>query len=168
LGPGGDDAEGMVLLERLSQHPKELATSTTVDSQAALRTSSLVHSFSSIPWFRRFWAIQECVLNVDVILYCEQRATTLVRLFVGFRCSRVGSSLETCAFEKIAGLWSKYNVFDEQPNMEILHQVSDFDIRNLYIQFSEHGCSGDRDRICSVYAMACNVSPTMGQDAQRR
>jgi hypothetical protein len=165
LGPGGDDVEkGMTLLERMSQHPKDFETPKIFDPPGSVPNFSLVHSFFEVPRFRRFWTIQERILNVDVIFICGQESITLARLLASLRlftlAKRWGAAVDPPglrAFAKTGDLWRVYSIVDEQPSSD---KIPAFDILNLVHSFVEHDCRDDRDRIYAVYAMASNIAPT--------
>lgn len=176
LGPGGDDAEkGMVLLGRLSQRPKHLGAPTSVDTPEAVRAYSLVHSFFDVPWFRRFWTVQACILNVDVVFVCGPQLITLARLIAGLRLFTSDTNFTSAceppglrAFAKTVDLWKSYSILDEQPLCpDDLNAIPKFDVLNLVDSFVENNCGDDRDRIYAVYGMASNIAPTTMKALQK-
>jgi hypothetical protein len=124
-------------------------------------SSERVSALFGLPWFRRFWTVQEYVLNVDVVLLCGQLGMTLPRLLQGlqsFKRSVVNSAGSLSApgvqaAERTADLWKKYT-FEEPVPADV------FDILSLVDEFPEHECSDDRDRIFALYALAINMQTT--------
>lgn len=111
LEPGGEhDEQGMQVLIRASQARK---SSRFAVSEV---TSRQVGALSDLPWFRRFWTVQESVLNVDVTLLCGRSEITLVRLIQGLRVFQknntkfsgvLSSAPGVRAAERTAELWKR-------------------------------------------------------------
>ncbi|KAI2475627.1 HET domain containing protein [Pyrenophora tritici-repentis] len=182
LGPGGgNDEAGLQILERLSQLPKPRH----IDDPMGLEASEclLIKRFLDLPLFRRFWTVQECVLNTDVTLTCGESEITFPRLLAGlkmfdihFRFFVVPQGFPgLCAIRKTADLWNKYSfaesiqgggqmarrwaIRESETAKDETSMVEPFDILALVHEFTENNCSDDRDRIFTLYALASNIKP---------
>ncbi|KAH6612384.1 heterokaryon incompatibility protein-domain-containing protein [Boeremia exigua] len=177
---GGDDEIGMRLLGNLSLVPKRTVPRPTSDpggagfsSTQSVEEMRCIQQVFELPWFRRVWTIQECVLNVDAVLMCGQTELSMARVLAGMRIIRstdrmkqINYSLGFEAFGNTADLWTTYALIEADNEPQLHTQSSKFDILSLVHRFSGHHCSDDRDRIFGLYALASNIAPATLGDAE--